>query len=825
MFVTVLLLFKNGYSQTSSDPIYIYSDKVKNFYVLAYLEKISSKGNCQSALNYVIKTKGICPENIFLKWDFTYYDCNKNEKRQQNTIRLYKNQQAFLDNREFKLFKIKSLYEGTASVRKVTPPENFSISGPELVNEGESASLYVSKESEYRNVKWLWYQNGETKPFETGTSVSVTPDQTTRYYLKAEQEGFLSGTKNFLLNVKLKPEPPKDFFIEGPDMILEGDTTSLRVNTKEIATDVVWSWYKETPVSSSYIGKGNSVSVDPAETTKYFVQGNLNGKKSIFKEVIVRVKDMPDPPTDYSIKGPTIIKEGAEATLEVDYRGNPDGIKWLWFKEGETSNFAEGKRIVVKPTDNTKYSVRSVIYKKKSPSRTYVLNVQVASKSPLILGNLVVCNGASVKENYRLDGGRLGTGSKQWLWYKGTCGSGVLIGSGNQVQIPVPDKTSKFYIKPDADNDFCEEFTIEVVTPPIAPLKINSTSFICDGQELILNVEGGKLKEGQKWVWYSQQTGTNQRQNIGYGAQIKHKPMRTTTYYVGVETDFCKSGEVSQTVEVRKRPYYNGHISIPSTKKRHYTLEAIGIPTNEGYKAVWYRDKCGERKIGEGNSISIKANKKGSNIYMRPEGDCDTLQCRVQQIKYVKSKPRKFIFINGGIVNNDYSNFDNGMISIGSRSFYVRAKINFNTIKGLVNKDYSKPGISYETSNSQIVNFPSNSNSYYNFNGLVESKRESFSIGFMIGPRNLKWYVGGGYGKRELLWGVDLYQYNPSGFLSKQWAKNRDQSIAGVEGETGVFVNLWKFNIMAGSSIIYSPSTKQTYIDAHIGLGITFSKK
>ena len=131
----------------------------------------------------------------------------------------------------------------------------------------------------------------------------------------------------------------------------------------------------------------------------------------------------------------------------------------------------------------------------------------------------------------------------------------------------------------------------------------------------------------------------------------------------------------------------------------------------------------------------------------------------------------------------------------------------------------------YECDNSVILNYPANSGAYYRFNGAVENKREAYTAGFLFGGRNFRFYLGAGYGKRSLHWGIDIHKNSTNEYVQNSSAMNINNSVNGVEGEAGVFLKFSAINILGGASIIYSTTENRSFIDAHAGIGITLGKK
>ena len=825
--ILILLIPGTGLFAQNGKKITLYSDKGNNFFVEAVKFNEIITGNCSAPMTVQITTKGVCPGNLVLNWRVSFYDCNSKEQTMPFKVSINKGRTNFSYSQPLKVKKIISVIADVVQSRFVEPPSNFEIAGDEQILEGDKATLRISTGQQTSGIKWTWYKKGSVNPIGEGPSIVVDPPNTSTYYARSNLEGFQSISKSFTVNVKMKPEPPKNWSIRGKETILEGDETELSIELDNAPYGLKWSWYTEG--NNSPFAHGQRITISPERTTKYLVQADLNGKKSPIKAYTVNVKITPEPPDNFTISGPDVIKEGEKVVLKIVSTVRPEGIKWLWYKANEPISFNEGDSVTVVADETINYKVKAALFNKRSTAKSFTLNVIVSSRLPDITGNLKVCTGLQQKGKYSISGGRLGTGSSTWEWYEGKCGSGKLIGRGKEIDILLPELTKNYYVIPDSDREICKTFMIEVFRAAQLPEKIILPDFICSNKPFVLKIEGGKLNDNKKWVWYSQDASAgSSKKKIGEGSTITVISTTSAYYFVRAEGGNCKpSDEVSAFIRIDDPLLRNAYISSVYLSEKKVKLRAANIPSSTVYKVRWYKGSCGNNKIGSGNSVDVKINKKLTSYYMRAEGLCDTLNCsKISLARQKSSNKTSYFFINTGVVSDGGNDFTNGMITVGSKRIYLRAKFSISDLTGPVYQQYNyTSSAEYIYDNSGISNYPATNTTYQTPNGDVNNIRLAGTLGVMLGNRALKYYIGAGYGVRDLKWGFNVYRRTNMAFVESIWAKNTLESMKGTELESGLFIKLGGFNLMVGGSILYSPEMNKQIIDYHAGIGFSFNKK
>lgn len=213
---------------------------------------------------------------------------------------------------------------------------------------------------------------------------------------------------------------------------------------------------------------------------------------------------------------------------------------------------------------------------------------------------------------------------------------------------------------------------------------------------------------------------------------------------------------------------------------------------------------------------------KEFKIYVSQAG-ADSINTSITDNVIISPKTKsKYFFTNIGAVVNDPKIIDNLMVTMGGRKFYVRVKLNPKMIGKSDN--YSTTYLSNEleiTNAGRINNFPSASNSYYVVSDQLTSNRQSVTLGTSFGGETLRFYLGGGYGERLNLWGLNINSYSNNQTVGNFWAKNINQSWKGIEAESGFFLKLGHFNIMGGVSTILDSKQNSPFFDFHLGLGFS----
>ncbi len=528
-----------------------------------------------------------------------------------------------------------------------------------------------------------------------------------------------------------------------------------------------------------------------------------------------------------SISGKKEINSKEMTVLTVNGGSLINGAEWIWYKdECGLNEVGRGQSITLNPQKTTTYFVRAQDAKNNHTaciSETVVVDDN--SKPALrIIGNNFICRGAIIPISLKVEGGKLGINAN-WVWYENVCpdlkNAAKKIGVGDEIKIN-PDKTITYYVRAEGvtNTTTCIEFTVEVIENTISPKHIKaSKDKVCENGMVTLQAEGGVLSPNASWVWFESKSGSSIKNKIGNGNSIVVYPSENTEYFVEPESKCISGNEISVKIEIIKKSTIPSYIAAyPAKAKRNsYKLTVIGGNLANNANWIWYLNNCDGKKIGTGGELIYKLGNKAHDVFVRAEGECNVTNCVSTKIPALKRKDFKYFFINTGVVTHEFSVPTNFSVTVGSKLIYLRVKFPLDFTND------NKPGEDgYECYDKTLVSYPANSSAYYKFNDKVYIKASSYTLGLMFGGRTLRVYLGGGYGVRDVYWGVNIYSNSNNNLENSVWAKNLAQSISGPEIEAGLFLKLGHFNIMGGANMVYSPSTKNNYISSDIGIGFSF---
>jgi hypothetical protein len=527
-----------------------------------------------------------------------------------------------------------------------------------------------------------------------------------------------------------------------------------------------------------------------------------------------------------SISGNSQLKYGESTQLAIQGGNLSKGARWMWYTDQcGNNNIGDGKGIKIKPDKRTTVFVRGESPTEKTTCVSVTVEVNPDSESADDINvRRLSCTGIKTLQLSVL-GGHLGQDAN-WVWFEDSCGSAP-IGKGTSINV-LPTRRTTYFVQAQGKSNTtqCRTVTVDVSEDAIDPSGINGPAFVCSGQQLNLEVMGGRLALGQQWSWYrnSLQPGNI----IGTGKKINITAGQSGTYLVRAEGSCGTTGSSSIQVTVGTQSsgatYITGSSQVYQGKK--LSLSLSGGQLGEGAKWVWYKNACGSgNRLGTGNQINMRVRKK-QTIYARAEGTCGTSNC----VSTTLTPLSRFVFLNMGYVANGSSNFNSitksplndsltYVITLGrvkAKGWYFRAKLSPKKRVSSFNK----------TNNESLLDYNFGTN-FTRFSGEVVEDRFAISAGIIAGNKNLFYYTGLGYGRRDVYWGFDEFSVNNGAKLNTvaKYAKNIDLSISGLEVEFGLLVRLSFLNIMGGmSGILITKDDKSDlgHTDFHVGIGLSF---
>ncbi len=344
------------------------------------------------------------------------------------------------------------------------------------------------------------------------------------------------------------------------------------------------------------------------------------------------------------------VCSGTQVTLSVNGGTLGNNAQWAWYSGTCGGTFlGNGGSIIITANQNQTYFVRAeggCGTPTQCASLTITVNTpSTAPTTANITPSTPVCPGTQI--SLSVSGGTLGTGA-QYVWYTSSCG-GVFLGNGPLLNIPAPASPTIYYVRAEGacGNTACASVQFIPQASSTAPSGVFASSTdICAGAPLTLNVVGGSLGIGAQWVWYSGPSCCTVP--IGTGTSISPSPTQTINYYVRAEGG-CGNTSTAQTT-ITVRPTTTLPNSILATRDTICTGSQVTLSLNGGslgYNAQWewYSGACPPNS----GATFITVNTTGQLIvqltatttfYLRAVGDCEPSGTACVS---------KTIFVSGGV--------------------------------------------------------------------------------------------------------------------------------------------------------------------------------
>ena len=175
------------------------------------------------------------------------------------------------------------------------------------------------------------------------------------------------------------------------------------------------------------------------------------------------------------------IAPGAPVTLTVNGGSLGTNAGWAWYSStcGGTP-VGSGNSITVNPQVTTTYFVRAEGSCNNTPCTSVTINVQSIACGPVSISsdaaNNSVCRGERVRLTVQ---GNLPAGA-EWVWFRGSCGNGNIIGTGSTISVR-PNTSTTYYVRATGCSNNCQSITIAVRNGQLFPSFITGPFFVCVG--------------------------------------------------------------------------------------------------------------------------------------------------------------------------------------------------------------------------------------------------------------------------------------------------------------------------------------------------------
>jgi hypothetical protein len=295
--------------------------------------------------------------------------------------------------------------------------------------------------------------------------------------------------------------------IVGNANIILGETVTLKVVGGGLTRDAKWVWYSGSCTGGTKEGEGPIlVKNNINRNTVFYVRGEglKNNTACVSKQVVVDNNSRPAE----GIQGKTIVcntLQGDKTMLHI--LGGKKGLnaKWVWYKNNCNGlKEGEGDTIYVSPTKTTTYYVRAE-GPTISPTICASHTLQVLEPSIKPTKITVSQPNSCVDQPVTLTavGGRLSR-EAEWVWRSQGKSNDTQRKEGTGESIIVyPDEMTEYFVS--AQDPVCPSsdetsVRISVKSESIEAASINVQKI--KKNKYVLNVIGGHLGDGAKWVWY-----------------------------------------------------------------------------------------------------------------------------------------------------------------------------------------------------------------------------------------------------------------------------------------------------------------------------------
>ncbi len=549
-------------------------------------------------------------------------------------------------------------------------PSGINSSNAQVCS-GTNVALSVTGGNLGTGADWYWYQGGcgAGAPIGNGLSINVTPNTTTTYFVRAEGTCNNSACSSVTIIVDQPSQDPVSVIVSDPS-VCPGDVSVLSVIGGNLGAGATWQWYNGS-CGGLNIGNGTSIAINPTTTATYFVRAEGTCNNTLCASATVNVETLSVAPTG-ALASTNNICPGSAVTLNAQGGTLGDGANWQWY-QGSCGGIyiGSGNGLVVNPNTTTTYFVRAEGNCNNTACQSVTVFVNELSTTPssVTASNLSVCPGGNT--TLTVNGGNLVAGDI-WTWYEDGCGAGASIGNGNSISVS-PTVATNYYVRAEGTcgNSACANVNITMKTESTPPNSITASSTdICVGQSVILNISGGILGTGANWQWYIGSCGGGP---VGTGISISVSPTATTTYFVRGEGDCGNSACESITINVGAgiadptAAIANNNNICPGTD---VALTVVGAALPAGYSYVWYTGACGAVPIGVGTSITVTPNAT-EIYYVRAMGTCGATACAEVTVTVLNGSiaPDAIIASNNNFCVGETSNLvvNGGVLEPGSQ--------------------------------------------------------------------------------------------------------------------------------------------------------------
>jgi hypothetical protein len=339
-----------------------------------------------------------------------------------------------------------SYYDAKTSIEQVLKysKKAFSIEGPKRVFITETAEYRVDGGALGLGADWFWYIDScKGTPIAIGTKMNLRPEKPLTLYLKAE--GTYNTTECIIKKIEYDEGSKDPVAIEGNNKLCAGERTILTVKGGILGTGANWKWFENDCNNGTYIGTGESVSVNPEKSTTYYVraEGRLNITNCAAIDVTVFNRSIKP---DSIILSKNEICSGENVLLRVVGGNLSNEANWVWL-----NNSCSGKPIGNGPVLNFQpdKSVRIFV---KADGVCIEYNecqsgfIKVTGETP-VLDRVIKRDTIYLNEEVKIKiPGDIDTLENKAYWYKDACKVGIPLGTGSSLSLKLKQETNMYVL-------------------------------------------------------------------------------------------------------------------------------------------------------------------------------------------------------------------------------------------------------------------------------------------------------------------------------------------------------------------------------------------
>ena len=519
-----------------------------------------------------------------------------------------------------------------------SPATSITVSKSTICN-GETVTLTRNGGVLGSGGSWKWYNTGcATGLAGTGNTITVSPSQTTTYWVRAEDNCGASACLSTTITVRDTSVPATS--INGPAApVCLGSSNTISVNGGFLGTGASWRWYTGS-CGGTLLNSGASITVNPANagTNTYFVRAEGICNNTICRTITITTRDTSIKPT--SITGPTLVCQRAQPMVfKINGGLLSQGAAWNWYRiacGGPGIPWTGSGDSITLTTSQLSVGTHTLYVRAQggcntTPCVTHTFTIRDTSvPASSISGTAAtICLGQSSTLN--INGGSLGNGAS-WRWYVGNCG-GTSIQTGTTLTVsPTAAGTFTYFVRAEGtcNNTICRSFTITVRDTSVPATSISGTTNLCLGQSTTLSRVGGSLGHNATWKWYEGTCGTGPSTN---GNSITVTPSAPGTYTYSLRAEGTCNYTACRTVTVTVNDTSIAPASISGTaaivcRGQSSTMTINGGKLGTGASWRWYLGGCGGTSVGSGSSLTVTPSTPGTFTYFaRAEGSCNNTPC------------------------------------------------------------------------------------------------------------------------------------------------------------------------------------------------------